>query len=102
MTAPNSAQIESIIRWMLAAGGPAASLLVARGADATDLQNITNLALLIVPPLVSIVWSMFAKTDKQLIGTAAAVPGVEGVKIAATATGGAAAAAADPKLTNVN
>ena len=97
----NSAQIESIIRWLLTTGGPGAAYLVSQGMAPTQINNILTIALAVVPPAISFVWSMFRRTDKQVIAAAAATPEVAGVVISPYATGGAAAAAADPKLTTV-
>lgn len=98
---PNNSQIESIIRWLLTTGGPGAAYLVSQGMAPTQINNILTIALAVVPPVISFIWGLVRKTDKQVIAAAAAVPGVTGVVIDPNATGGAAAAAADPKLTTV-
>jgi hypothetical protein len=99
---PNQSQIESIIRWLLTTGGPGAAYLVSQGMAPSQINNILTIALAVVPPAISFVWSMFRKTDKQVIAAAAAVPGVTGVAISPYATGGAADAALDQKLPTVN
>ena len=98
---PNQAQIESIIRWLLTTGGPGAAYLVSQGMAPSQINNILTIALAVAPPAISFVWSMFRGTDKQKIAAAASVPGVSGVVISPYATGGAAAAATDPKLSTV-
>lgn len=101
MPSINQAQIESIIRWLLTTGGPGAAYLVSQGMAPSQINNILTIALAVVPPAISFVWSLFRKTDKQMIAAAASVPGVNGVVISPYATGGAAAAAADAKLSTV-
>lgn len=98
---PSNAKIEETIRWLLTTGGPLSAYLVSQGMAPSQINTIMTVALAVVPPLVSYVWGLFRKSDKQLIAQAAAVPGVNGVVVSPYATGGAAAAAADPKLPTV-
>lgn len=98
---PNQQKIEEAVRWLLTTGGPLAAYLTSQGMAPTQINNIMTVALAIVPPVISAIWGFWRKTDKQVIAAAAATPGVAGVVISPYATGGAAAAAADPKLTTV-
>lgn len=101
MPSINQAQVESAIRWALTTGGPGAAYLVSQGMQPSQINTIMTIALAVVPPAISFIWGLFAKTDKKVIAAAAAVPGVSGVTISPYATGGAADAALDPKLPTV-
>jgi len=105
----NQQQIEGIIRWLLATGGPLGSMLISKGASADTLNQITAIALAVVPPLIALVWGQIRKTDKQLLGAASKVAGAEvhvdtSVSLATgqpVASPGAIAAVNDNKLPNV-
>jgi len=97
----NQQQVESLLRILLAAGGPVAGLLVNWGVPTGQVNNYLTIALMVLPPLISGVWGLLRNTHKQTIADAASVPGVSQVVIAPTAKDGAAAAAADPALPNV-
>ena len=101
MQAPNQQQIQSFIRLLLGAGGPLAALLVSRGTSADTVNLILTIALAVVPPLISLVWSMFSHSDKATVAAAGALPGVN-VVVAPSAPVGARAAAADPAVPGVN
>ena len=74
---PNQQQIEGVIRWLLATGGPLGSILVSRGANADTLNQVTTLAIAVVPPLIALVWSLLRKTDRQTVIAASNVPGAQ-------------------------
>ena len=71
---PNQTQIESAIRWLLTTGGPAAAWLNSQGVSQTQTSQIMTVALAVVPPLISFVWSQFRSTDKQNVAAVAAMP----------------------------
>lgn len=98
----NAEQIKAILQMLLGSGGPVAALLLSYGVPAEKLNLWVNLAVAILPPLAAAIWAAIDNTHKKTIAAAAAVPGVSEVVIERTATDGAAAAAADPKLENVN
>lgn len=99
---PNQEQIKQLLQLLLGAGGPLAALLMSYGVPADKLSLWTNLALAVVPPLAVGVWKIIDNTHAKQIAKAAAVPGVSEIVINGNASDGAAQAAADPKLTNVN
>lgn len=105
----NQQQLEGIIRWLLTAGGPLGSILISKGASADTLNQITAIALAVVPPLIALAWGQFRKTDKQILTAAATVPGAS-VRVdtslnpqtgAPVASPGALAAVADQALPGV-
>jgi hypothetical protein len=98
---PNQEQVKSIIQLLLGAGGPLAALLMSYGVPADKLSLWTNLAVAVLPPLIAGVWAIIERQHKNTIAAAAAIPGVTKVVIAPGAKDGAAAAAADPALLNV-
>ncbi len=63
----NTEQIQSLIRLLLGAGGPLAALLISKGASADTVNQILTISLAVVPPLVSLVWSMIRHTDANTI-----------------------------------
>lgn len=67
MPKPNPEQIQSLIRLLLGAGGPLAALLISKGASADTVNQILTISLATVPPLVSLVWSMFRHSTAQTI-----------------------------------
>lgn len=98
---PNSEQIKSVLQMLLGTGGPLAALIMSYGVPADRLSLWVNLAVAVLPPLIAGVWAIIDNTHKNTIAAAAAIPGVSKVTIASGAKDGAAAAAADPSLTNV-
>lgn len=97
----NLDQVQSLIRTLLAAGGPIAALLVQYGMPSDKVSIWISLALAVVPPVVAAVWGVIAKTDAAKVAAVGAMPGVS-VTVAPTASPGAQAAAADPKIVGVN
>lgn len=97
----NQDQLTSLLRGLLAAGGPLAGLLINTGLQPTMVNNILAIALIVLPPIISIAWGVAAHSDEAKIAAAAAVPGVRKIAIVADANGGAATAAADPALPTV-
>lgn len=98
----NGEQIKSIIQLLLGSGGPLAALLLSYGVPADKLNLWVNLAVAVLPPLAAGVWAIIERTHKNTIKAAAAIPGVSEVVIEPNAKDGAAAAAADKSITNVN
>lgn len=98
---PNQQQIESILRILLAAGGPVAGLLTNWGVPAGQINNWLTLALMILPPLIAGAWGLARNTHKQTIAAAAAVPGVAEIRVDDNATDGAKAAVQDSALPTV-
>ncbi len=72
----NQQQIESLLRILLAAGGPVAGLLVNWGVPSGQVNNYLTLALMILPPLISAGWGHFRTTPSSLAVAADSVPGV--------------------------
>lgn len=97
----NLDQILGLVRTLLASGGPVAGLLTIYGYPQDKAALWLGLALAIVPPAVAAVWGILNKTDKAIVTTVGAMPGVE-VKVAPNAPAGAQAAAADPTVPGVN
>lgn len=98
----NAEQIKAILQMLLGTGGPVAALILSYGVPPDKLNLWTNLAVAILPGMISGAWALWDNTHKKTIAKAAAVPGVSEVVIESNAKDGAAAAAADPKLENVN
>ena len=101
---PNTAQIMSILRWALSAGGPLCALLLARGQTPEQVTIFSTSLLTLVgalPPIISFVWGMFAHTDKAAIQTVAAMPDVAKIVATPGASDGVAAALKDPTMTKV-
>lgn len=71
---PTRTQIESTIRWLLTTGGPLAGWLNSQGVDQTQTSQLMTAALVVVPPLISWVWSLARGTDKQTVAAVAAMP----------------------------
>jgi hypothetical protein len=97
----NLDQVLSLIRTLLAAGGPIAALAVMYGMPGDKVAAWTSLALAILPPIASGVWGIMARTDAAKVASAGAMPGVN-VTVAPTASPGAQSAAADPKVPGVS
>lgn len=98
----NTEQIKAVLQMLLGSGGPVAALLLSYGVPADKLTLWVNLALVIVPPALAMGWAAWDRTHKNTIKAASKVPGVSEVVIESGAKDGAAAAAADPALLNVN
>jgi len=97
----NLDQILSLVRTLLAAGGPISGLLVMYGVPNDKATMWLSLALIIVPPVVSAIWGIASKTDKAKVAAAGAMEGVT-VTVAPTASPGAQAAAQDKSVPGVN
>jgi len=96
----NLDQVLSLIRTLLAAGGPIAALAVMYGMPGDKVAAWTSLALAILPPVASGVWGIMARTDAAKVASAGAMPGVN-VTVSPAASPGAQAAAADPAVPGV-
>lgn len=72
---PNTEQILSIVRILLASGSPIAAWLIAKGFDPGMLVNVITWALGAGGPLISLIWGMFSHTTANQLAVAAAVPG---------------------------
>ncbi len=93
-----------LIRTALAAGGPIAGLLTIYGLPQDKVTMWLGLALLIVPPIASGIWSWATKTDKAKVASAGAMPGVSVIvdtSVASPASAGAQAAAQDKTVPGV-
>ena len=73
----NRDQIMSLIRTLLAAGGPVSGLLVQYGMPADRVNLWLSLALIILPPIAAGIWGILSKTDAATIITASQVQGVD-------------------------
>lgn len=98
----NQEQIKSMLQLALGSGGPLVALLLSYGLPQDKLNLWINVVVAFGPPIVAGIWAIFDRKHKNQIAAVASIPGVESVTISPSATDGAAAAAADPKLTNVN
>jgi hypothetical protein len=74
----NQQQIESLMRVLLAAGGPIAGLLVGWGVPTGQVNNYLTIGLIVLPPLVSAVWGLVKNTHSA---TALAAQGIKGVQV---------------------
>lgn len=90
----NQLQIAGIVQKMLAAGGPIAAWLMSKGMDQTDVAIISELALLIIPPLAAMVWDWLCKRNASLAVAASKIDGVT-VTVDPTAAADMVAAAKD-------
>jgi hypothetical protein len=97
----NLDQIQSLIRTLLAAGGPIAALLVQYGMPQDKVSIWISIALVVLPPVVAAVWGIITKTDAAKVAAVGAMPGVS-VIVAPSASAGAQAAAADKAVPGVN
>jgi hypothetical protein len=89
----NLDQFQSLIRTLLAAGGPIAGLLTLYGFPQDKTAMWLGLALAILPPIASAIWGILTKTDAAKVAAAGAMTGVQ-VTVAPNASPGAKAAAA--------
>lgn len=93
---PNVDQLMSIARWLLSAGGPASSLLIARGIPADKVTGFTTALLTILgalPPLISFIWGLKAHTEDSKLKAVEAMDDVDKVIITPKVVDGAATAA---------
>lgn len=97
----NQQQLESLLRILLATGGPVAGLLTNWGVATGDVNNWLTIALIVLPPLGSAIWGYVRNTDHSTIAAASKVEGVNVIEISPNAINGAARAANDPALQNV-
>ncbi len=97
----NLDQILSLVRTLLAAGGPISGLLVIYGLPQDKAALWLSVGLIVIPPIISAIWGIVNKTDKAKVAAAGAMQGVT-VTVAADAPEGAKAAAQDPKVPGVN
>ncbi len=70
----NQTQIESLLRILLAAGGPVAGLLTNYGMAPGQVNNWLTILLIVLPPLGSAIWGLYRNTDKQNVAKVAAMP----------------------------
>ncbi len=101
---PNLDQILGLVRTLLAAGGPVAGLMTIYGFPENKTALWLGLASIVIPPVVSGVWSWATKTDKAKVAAAGAMPGVSVIVDTSTtspASAGAQAAAADKAVPGV-
>lgn len=73
----NQDQILGIVRALLAAGGPVAALLVQAGYPTGAVSTWLTIALVLIPPLISAVWSAASHTDASKALSASMLPGVK-------------------------
>lgn len=99
INSPNQQQIEGAIRWLFAAGGPIGAVIVQK-TNGDTLNQITALALYIVPPLIALIWSMFIKTQANQ-AAALNIPGVQVVVDQKVAPSAVVAAAHNDDIPNV-
>ena len=98
----NIDQIIAILRVLFAAGGPVAGLLMRfAGLDEDATNNILSIALIVLPPLISMIWGAVAESDHSKIAAAAKVDGVQSITVSKYASGAAAVAAASSDLPTV-
>jgi len=73
---PNIEQYLMIVRWLLSVGGPLGAYLVSRGIPAdqvTVLQGSVIAILGAAPPLVTLVWGLFAHTEAKAVAVVDAI-----------------------------
>ncbi len=95
----NWSVVWSVLRTLLVAGGPVATLLIALGFPPVQVGQwvaiglaVVGVASIVGPGLVG----ALSHTDAGKIAAAAALPDVAKIEVKPTATDGVAAAAADP------
>ena len=102
---PSSDQIQSLIRGLLAAGGPAGAWLLSRGVSQDALGAYTNLVVALlgaVPFITSIVWGLMRHTDSGNLAAVEAIPAVRQITVSpVAATPNIAAVVADPERAKV-
>lgn len=98
----NQSQLESLLRVLLAAGGPVAGLLANWGLAPGAVNNWLTILLIVIPPVVSAIWGQLRHTDSATVLAAKAVPGAEVVVDPAKASVAVTALAADPAVPGVN
>jgi hypothetical protein len=80
----NIDQILSLIRWFLSVGGPVTAILLSRGMTHEQIDALQTAVLAIVgslPPLISVVWSMFSHTENAKLKSVEAMPEVKNITI---------------------
>lgn len=97
----NLDQLLSLLRTLLAAGGPVAGLMTIYGFPQDKTALWLGLALLIVPPIATAIWGVITKTDTAKLVSVGAMPGVT-VAVGPGASAAAQAVAADPAVPNVS
>ncbi len=97
----NLDQFLSLVRTLLAAGGPISGLLVLYGLPQDKTAMWLSIALIVIPPLASGIWGIVTKTDRAKVAAVGAMAGVT-VNVTQDASDGAQAAAQDPKVPGVN
>lgn len=95
---PNLEQVKSAIAVFLGAAVPIITFLVGYGVP----QNVAAIVTVVLGVAAVIGYVIYDNTHKAQIAKAAAVPGVSEIVVKSDAKDGAAQAAADPNLTNVN
>lgn len=88
----NKQQLIDAARTLIAALGP---ILVYLGMAETDAQKWLQIAAMVIPVIISVVWGMIDKTDANRALSAAAIPGVA-VAVAPNAPESVQAIAAAP------
>lgn len=104
---PNIEQIKTGVQWFI---GVLTPLLVSYGLPSDKIGMWTNLLGQILPPVAMFVWAMWDRTHKNTLAQAGAIlkaPGLDGkpsgtIVVSDQAKDGAAAAADDPNVKNVN
>ena len=105
---PNSEQIKSAIRWLIATFGAAVATYIATkiGARTGDVLTILNsdaiaqFLTFVVLSLLALVWGLISRSEKNVAAAASAMPNVAGVITKDTPQGAALAKAVpDPAVT---
>jgi hypothetical protein len=100
----NLDQILGLVRTLLAAGGPVVGILTAYGFPQDKVALWVGIALTVISPIVSAVWSVLNKTAAAKVAAAGAIEGVT-VKVDTSENSpapiGAQEAARDPKVPGV-
>lgn len=92
---PNQDQVMSFVRWALTALG---TILTTNGTvSASVWQQVSGIILMIFP----FVWSMFVHTQAATVMKAAAIPGVEPIRINSNAAPALQKVAADRSVPSV-
>lgn len=95
---PNTEQVKGAVTTFLSAAVPVIAFLVTYGVP----QNIAAIVSVVLGVLCLMAYVIWDNTHKRTIAAAAAIPGVKAIDIAKNASDGAAAAAADTDIKNVN
>lgn len=73
----NSEQFSGLIRTLLAAGGPLASLLAVYGLPPDKITAWLAVALAVLPPVAAGIWSWASKRDAAQVARIEAMPGLK-------------------------